>query len=821
MHTFDLIQAKYVPSNESNYFFTKKSSTPENGQHGAYPYMTTLSDGYCPSHSTQREIETQQDDESEEQMNTNKDEHLHISIEDDELSYRHRFLWREFHPSGDVTQHDVSENSRDVKDEVAAQRKDEKANYDMCDIFRSSVNESTNCGNIRSDGCHGENSRGQGYSPSSSPITLSSRSSSVSRSPVSRPSSNPSLPPRPPKPKDAVPVVLPPCRICGARASGFHYGVNSCEACKGFFRRALKRPMDFHCAKNKTCDVKGNKRSSCRFCRFTRCLNLGMSKEAIKTGRYSHKKRTKDTIEVKSLQISPNAITDTSELDAILKKLFQADASLMVSSVRIPMDVLHQRQLEYRNIYLSKKSGSSSMSPSYSSYPNVDHTSQSNLPFAYNNNKGNGLSTSVNVQGSNFTTNGAASLNHHTKPVNSQTQSSSKKNTDALGTFCSDGLVGKRSNDATLKLPSNASIRQAKRETDVKNETAETGSCRSAKKENQEALTVRLNKTGNKDKTHFKDTRVSLTPGCGDDKYQENIPDNVFSQIPVQLKDNQSINCNENYSGGSYSRERSKVDELYFHSNEQHREKEETFSKNGDRLNIQSVERDTFNLAANQSPRGDTLTPPTDQSEISDAGLWPKDACQDSRTAILHRAEKWVKGYIEFARTLPGFSSLPHQDQASLLQHAWDEVWLLGAHRGYSSELEVAVMPSGKSFHCEELERGWGGQYARLAFHIAHIVKGHNLTPELITLLKAMCIVSPDRCVLTNYKEVEQIQWMVVACLLHHMENHTKDHITFPRLASILTTLRELSQVAQSTKSSRTVAEDSVYNIITQSFAPF
>ena len=26
--------------------------------------------------------------------------------------------------------------------------------------------------------------------------------------------------------------MLPPCRVCGEKASGFHYGVNTCEACK-------------------------------------------------------------------------------------------------------------------------------------------------------------------------------------------------------------------------------------------------------------------------------------------------------------------------------------------------------------------------------------------------------------------------------------------------------------------------------------------------------------------------------------------------------------------------------------------------------------
>ena len=29
-----------------------------------------------------------------------------------------------------------------------------------------------------------------------------------------------------------APVVFPPCRVCGGKASGFHFGVISCEACK-------------------------------------------------------------------------------------------------------------------------------------------------------------------------------------------------------------------------------------------------------------------------------------------------------------------------------------------------------------------------------------------------------------------------------------------------------------------------------------------------------------------------------------------------------------------------------------------------------------
>ncbi|KAL8573891.1 hypothetical protein ACOMHN_029339 [Nucella lapillus] len=91
---------------------------------------------------------------------------------------------------------------------------------------------------------------------------------------------------------------LPPCRICADAASGFHYGVNSCEACKRFFRRALKRTRHFKCKGKKNCVIKGKKSNICGYCRYSRCLATGMSKTAIKTGRYTHQKRAQDSQEV-------------------------------------------------------------------------------------------------------------------------------------------------------------------------------------------------------------------------------------------------------------------------------------------------------------------------------------------------------------------------------------------------------------------------------------------------------------------------------------------------------------------------------------------
>ncbi|XP_075439544.1 peroxisome proliferator-activated receptor delta-like [Ascaphus truei] len=74
------------------------------------------------------------------------------------------------------------------------------------------------------------------------------------------------------------------CKICGDRASGFHYGVHACEGCKGFFRRTLRMRLQYErCDRN--CKIQKKNRNKCQYCRFNKCLSLGMSHNAIRFGR--------------------------------------------------------------------------------------------------------------------------------------------------------------------------------------------------------------------------------------------------------------------------------------------------------------------------------------------------------------------------------------------------------------------------------------------------------------------------------------------------------------------------------------------------------
>lgn len=75
------------------------------------------------------------------------------------------------------------------------------------------------------------------------------------------------------------------CAICGDRATGKHYGAASCDGCKGFFRRSVRKNHVYTCRFSRNCVVDKDKRNQCRYCRLRKCFRAGMKKEAVQNER--------------------------------------------------------------------------------------------------------------------------------------------------------------------------------------------------------------------------------------------------------------------------------------------------------------------------------------------------------------------------------------------------------------------------------------------------------------------------------------------------------------------------------------------------------
>jgi nuclear receptor subfamily 5 group A member 3 len=80
-------------------------------------------------------------------------------------------------------------------------------------------------------------------------------------------------------------LINSPCPICADKISGFHYGIFSCESCKGFFKRTVQNRKNYVCLRGAACPVTIATRKKCPACRFEKCLQKGMKLEAIREDR--------------------------------------------------------------------------------------------------------------------------------------------------------------------------------------------------------------------------------------------------------------------------------------------------------------------------------------------------------------------------------------------------------------------------------------------------------------------------------------------------------------------------------------------------------
>ncbi|XP_071963181.1 steroid hormone receptor ERR1-like [Antedon mediterranea] len=121
------------------------------------------------------------------------------------------------------------------------------------------------------------------------------------------------------------------CVVCGDYASGYHYGIASCEACKAFFKRTVQGRIEYACPSNNNCEITKKGRKTCQACRYQKCIEMGMLVEGVRPnrvrgGRQKYRRKPEET----DFGPSPSSKrAKTKKLNELTQLLLRIDAPIV------------------------------------------------------------------------------------------------------------------------------------------------------------------------------------------------------------------------------------------------------------------------------------------------------------------------------------------------------------------------------------------------------------------------------------------------------------------------------------------------------------
>uniref|UniRef100_A0A1I7RQL7 Probable nuclear hormone receptor HR38 n=1 Tax=Bursaphelenchus xylophilus TaxID=6326 RepID=A0A1I7RQL7_BURXY len=145
------------------------------------------------------------------------------------------------------------------------------------------------------------------------------------------------------------------CAVCNDHAICQHYGARTCEGCKGFFKRTVQKKAQYVCAGTKNCPIDKRYRSRCQYCRFQKCLQVGMVREVVRYGSLQGR-RGRLPSKAKSVPQPDQELSPAMSILSMIQKAYDARPVNSMQPIKKPADFELMAQLldlEFSSMHLS------------------------------------------------------------------------------------------------------------------------------------------------------------------------------------------------------------------------------------------------------------------------------------------------------------------------------------------------------------------------------------------------------------------------------------------------------------------------------------
>ncbi|TSK77134.1 Nuclear receptor subfamily 1 group D member 1 [Bagarius yarrelli] len=155
-----------------------------------------------------------------------------------------------------------------------------------------------------------------------------------------------------------------------------------------------------------------------------------------------------------------------------------------------------------------------------------------------------------------------------------------------------------------------------------------------------------------------------------------------------------------------------------------------------------------------------------------------------------------VREVVQFAKHIPGFSSLSQNDQITLLKAGTFEVLMVRFASLFNVKEKTVTFISGTTYSLETLKNMGMGTLLETMFDFSEKLSALELSAEELSLFTAVVLVSTDRYGIQNVKSVEMLQDNLIKALRTLVSKNAPGDVSrFTKLLLRLPELRTLNNM--------------------------